>query len=62
MIKPIYLLGSSVLRDVAKEVDLNDKEGIAALIQDLKDTLKASEGVGLASPQIGVSSRVGIIN
>ena len=62
MIKPIYLLGSSVLRDVAKEVDLNDKEGIAALIQDLKDTLKASEGVGLASPQIGVSSRVVIVN
>ena len=44
MIQPIYLYGSEVLRDKAEEVDLTDKEGIATLIQDLKDTLKHSDG------------------
>ncbi|MCR5002780.1 MAG: peptide deformylase [Bacteroidales bacterium] len=62
MIQPIYLYGSQVLRQKAEEADLNDKEGLATLIQDLKDTLVNSEGVGLAAPQIGVSKRVVIVD
>lgn len=62
MIQPIYLYGSEVLRAKAKEVDLTDKEGIATLIQDLKDTLKHSDGCGLAAPQIGVSKRALIVD
>ena len=62
MIQPIYLYGSEVLRKVAEPADINDKEGIATLVQDLKDTLKASEGCGLAAPQIGVSRRVVIVD
>ena len=62
MIRPIYLYGSKVLREVAPEADLTKKEEIAALVQDLKDTLKSSEGCGLAAPQIGVSSRVLIVD
>ena len=62
MIQPIYLYGSEVLRQQAEPVDLSDKEGIAALVQDLEDTLKGAEGVGLAAPQIGVSKRVVIVN
>ena len=62
MIQPIYLYGSEVLRKKAEPIDLNDNEGIAALVQDLKDTLKVSEGCGLAAPQIGVSKRVLIVD
>ena len=62
MIQPIYVYGSEVLRARAQEVDLEDKEGIAALVQDLKDTLKSAEGCGLAAPQIGVSKRVVIVD
>ena len=62
MIQPIYLYGSEVLRKKAEPIDLNDKEGIAALVQDLKDTLKVSEGCGIAAPQIGVSKRVLIVD
>ena len=62
MIQPIYLYGSEGLRRTAEPVDLNDREGIAALVQDLKDTLKVSEGCGLAAPQIGVSKRVLIVD
>ena len=62
MIKPIYLYGAPVLREKAQEADLTDKEGIATLVQDLKDTLVKAEGCGLAAPQIGVSLRVVIVD
>ena len=42
-------------------VIINDPE-LAALITDLKDTLAASPGVGLAAPQIGVSKQVSIVD
>ena len=62
MIKPIYLYGASVLRETAKPADLKDKQGIANLVQDLKDTLVKADGCGLAAPQIGVSQRVVIVD
>lgn len=62
MIQPIYLYGSDVLRQKAAPADLSDKEGIRALIGDLKETLVKSEGCGLAAPQIGVSLRVLIVD
>ena len=62
MIQPIYLYGSEVLRRTAEPVDLADREGIAGLVQDLKDTLANAEGCGLAAPQIGVSKRVVIVD
>ena len=62
MIRPIYLYGAEVLRKTAEPADLKDKAGIAALVQDLKDTLKVADGCGLAAPQIGVSQRVVIVD
>ena len=62
MIKPIYLYGAPVLREKATPADLKDKEGLASLIQDLKDTLVTADGCGLAAPQIGVSKRVVIVD
>ncbi|MBP5795947.1 MAG: peptide deformylase, partial [Bacteroidales bacterium] len=54
MIRPIYLYGAEVLRQQARPANLDDKEGLKQLIEDLKDTLAESEGCGLAAPQIGV--------
>ena len=62
MIQPIYLYGSEVLRRKAEPVDLNDGEGIARLVTDLKETLAKAEGCGLAAPQIGVPKRVVIVD
>jgi len=62
MIRPIYLYGAEVLRRTAQPADLNDKAGIAALVQDLKDTLVVADGCGLAAPQIGVSTRIVIVD
>lgn len=62
MIQPIYLYGSEVLRAKAPEADLNDKEGLKKLVDDLWETLAVSEGCGLAAPQIGVSTRVVVVD
>ena len=62
MILPIYLYGSEVLRNENKEADLQDQEGLAKLIEDMKDTLKVADGCGLAAPQVGVNQRVVIVD
>ena len=62
MIRPIYLYGAEVLRQQALPANLDDKEGLKQLIDDLKDTLVESEGCGLAAPQIGVPLRVLVVD
>lgn len=60
MIRKIVQSGNQILRTVSKPVMKLDKK-VLALIQDLKDTLAVQtnpQGVGLASPQIGVNLRV----
>ena len=61
MILPIYLYGAEVLRNENKEADLNDKEGILKLIEDMKETLKVADGCGLAAVQVGVLRRIVVI-
>ena len=51
-----------MLRKENVEVDLADKEGIAKLLQDMKDTLAVADGCGLAAPQVGVNKRVVIVD
>lgn len=62
MVQPIYLYGSEVLREKASEMDISNKEEVAKLVSDLKDTLEQADGCGLAAPQIGVSKRVLIVD
>ena len=62
MILPIYLYGSEVLRRENVDVDLSDKEGIAKLLEDMRETLKVADGCGLAAPQVGVNKRLVIVD
>ena len=62
MILPIYLYGSDVLRNENVDVDLTDKEGIAKLLEDMKETLKNADGCGLAAPQVGVNKNLVIVD
>lgn len=62
MIRPIYLYGSSVLRKVAEPADVKDAEGVKNLVADLWETLAASDGCGLAAPQIGESVRIVVVD
>lgn len=61
MIYPIYVYGQPVLRQVAREIG-PDYPGLAQLIADMFETMKASDGVGLAAPQIGLSIRLFVID
>ena len=62
MILPIYLYGSEVLRRENVDADLNDKEGILKLLEDMKETLKVADGCGLAAPQVGVNKNLVIVD
>ncbi|WP_288151754.1 peptide deformylase [uncultured Prevotella sp.] len=61
MTLPIYLFGQLVLRKVAQDIP-TDYPNLKELIQDMYETNTASDGVGLAAPQIGKSIRVVIID
>lgn len=60
-IKQILQLGNPVLRRVSKKVDKID-ESTLNLIQDMKDTLYSTTGIGLAAPQIGVLKKIILID
>lgn len=62
MILPIYLYGSEKLRNENADADLQDKEGLTKLISDMKETLQAADGCGLAAPQVGVNQRIVIVD
>ncbi len=57
---PIRLYGDPILREKCKSVDGIDK-GVQELAQNLKDTVDAAEGLGLAAPQIGIPLRVIVV-
>lgn len=56
MIREIVQVGDPVLREKCRPVTRFDEE-LFRLLDDMKDTLKAAEGAGLAAPQVGVPVR-----
>ncbi|MCI7598576.1 MAG: peptide deformylase [Prevotella sp.] len=61
MIFPIYTYGQPVLRKVAEDIPA-DYPGLGQFIEDMFETLKESDGIGLAAPQVGKSIRVVVID
>jgi len=61
MIMPIVAYGAPVLRAVAKEIK-PDYPGLAKLIDDMWETMYASNGVGLAAPQVNRDIRLFVID
>ena len=61
MIYPVYVFGSPVLRKKAKEIE-EGEEGLSDLIENLFETMYASDGIGLAAPQVGISKRIFVID
>ena len=49
------------LRKISRPVDAITPR-IRVLVEDMKDTLRKAEGVGLAAPQVGVLRRVVIVD
>lgn len=54
-VREILRMGDPRLLRVAELVDRFDTPELHALIQDLRDTMAAESGAGLAAPQIGVN-------
>lgn len=61
MILPIVAYGHPVLRKEAEDIDAS-YTGLAKLIEDMWETMYASNGVGLAAPQINRSIRLFVID
>lgn len=61
MIYPVYVFGSPILRKKAKEIE-EGEEGLSELVENLFETMYASDGVGLAAPQVGISKRIFVID
>ena len=57
MIKPIFLYGSSLLREKSEVID-ESYINLLVLINDMFDTLINSKGVGLSAIQIGIPLRI----
>ncbi len=58
MKKDVLKMGDARLLRRAEEVHGFDTPELHALLADMRDTMQALEGVGLAAPQIGVNQRV----
>ena len=56
----IHLLGSPVLRERSKEVGAVD-DRVRAFVADMIETMRACKGVGLAANQVGVATRVCVV-
>lgn len=57
----MYIFGQPVLRKVAEDIP-SDYEGLQDLINNMFETLKNAEGVGLAAPQVGLPIRVVVVD
>ena len=58
---PVYLYGHPVLREECDDVT-PDYPDLKQLVADMYETMYASEGVGLAAPQIGRNIRLVVID
>jgi len=64
MIFPIEIYGASILRQKTKEIDFKniDNNELTKLIDSMFETMYASDGVGLAAPQVGHILRIFVID
>ena len=57
-VRDVLRMGHPVLRERAKPVERFATPELRELVEDMKETMAARNGAGLAAPQIGVSQRV----
>jgi peptide deformylase len=57
-VREVLRMGHPVLRERAKPVEKLGSPELKALVRDMKETMAAQNGAGLAAPQIGVGQRV----
>ena len=60
-LRNIFFEGNPILQKKCRKVEKFDKS-LEILIDDMFETMKHSNGVGLAAPQVGILKRVAVIN
>lgn len=58
----MYIFGQPVLRKTAEEINFDSYPKLNELIANMFETLRRTEGVGLAAPQVGLPIRLFIID
>jgi len=63
LLLPIVQVGDPVLRQTARPLTPDEirSDGIRKLIADMRETMYAAPGVGLAAPQVGVSLQLAVM-
>jgi peptide deformylase len=63
VILPIVQAGDPVLRQAARPLSLDEiqSSAIQQLIVDMRETMRAAPGVGLAAPQVGLALQLAVI-
>jgi len=61
MVREVVQIGDPVLRKICEPVTRFDDK-LAALLDDMKETVRAHEGAGLAAPQVGVPIRAVVVD
>ncbi len=61
MIREILTFDNPILREHSEKVEKFDEE-LWELLDDMYETMKNAEGIGLAAPQVGVLKRVVVID
>jgi peptide deformylase len=57
-VRPIMRMGEPVLYQVARPIEVFDTPELHLLLADMRDTMDALNGAGIAAPQIGESFKV----
>ena len=60
-ILPIIKIGHPTLRKVAQPVQKFDEQ-LAQTVENMIETMRLNEGIGLAAPQVGISERYFVID
>ncbi|MEI6285197.1 MAG: peptide deformylase [Bacillota bacterium] len=61
MVLEVVTAGAPILKQIAQQIKFVGRHE-RALLNDMVDTMYASEGVGLAAPQIGFSMRIIVVD
>jgi peptide deformylase len=60
-LRTIEIMGSPVLREKCAQVDVVDDD-VRVLVRDMMETMYHSSGIGLAAPQVGLTTRVIVVD
>lgn len=62
MILPIYIYGTPILREEAKDIDVNTYPNLQELIDNMYETMYNADGIGLAGTQVGLKDRLFVVD